>query len=230
MDLYDRTRRDGLIAISLKDNDRLISVKRVAPGEKVLMVSSAGKAIMWDEGEVRAMGRDTMGVRGMNVPPIAKVLGMEIAQPDTDLFVITEKGYGKRTPIAEYPEHHRGGQGVFTITMTEKKGLLAVMKIVAEDDEIMIMSEEGVCVRTPVSGISELGRSTQGVCVMKTADKDRVTAVAISSRGKKKKASGAQVEGEELDENAIDELEDGAEGTAEIESVEEAENAEGDEE
>ena len=115
------------------------------------------------------MGRDTMGVRGMNVPPIAKVLGMEIAQPDTDLFVITEKGYGKRTPIAEYPEHHRGGQGVFTITMTEKKGLLAVMKIVAEDDEIMIMSEEGVCVRTPVSGISELGRSTQGVCVMKTA-------------------------------------------------------------
>ena len=75
---------------------------------------------------------------------------LEIAQPDTDLFVITEKGYGKRTPIAEYPEHHRGGQGVFTITMTEKKGLLAVMKIVAEDDEIMIMSEEGVCVRTPV--------------------------------------------------------------------------------
>ena len=67
------------------------------------MVSSAGKAIMWDEGEVRAMGRDAMGVRGMNVPPIAKVLGMEIAQPDTDLFVITEKGYGKRTPIAETP-------------------------------------------------------------------------------------------------------------------------------
>ena len=230
MDLYDRTRRDGLIAISLKDNDRLISVKRVAQGEKVLMVSSAGKAIMWDEGEVRAMGRDTMGVRGMNVPPIAKVLGMEIAQPDTDLFVITEKGYGKRTPIAEYPEHHRGGQGVFTITMTEKKGLLAVMKIVAEDDEIMIMSEEGVCVRTPVSGISELGRSTQGVCVMKTADKDRVTAVAISSRGKKKKTGGAQVEGEELDENAIDDLDDGVEGTeAEVEVEVEVEVDETDE-
>ena len=230
MDQYDRTRRDGLIAINLKDDDELISVKRVAKGEKVIMVSSAGKAILWDESEARAMGRGTMGVRGMNVPADAHVLGMEIARPGTDLFVITEKGYGKRTPIAEYPEHHRGGQGVFTITMTEKKGLLAVMKIVAEDDEIMIMSEEGVCVRTPVSGISELGRSTQGVCVMKTADKDRVTAVAISSRGKKKKASGAQVEGEELDENAIDELEDGAEGTAEIESVEEAENAEGDEE
>ncbi len=191
MDLYDRTRRDGLIAINLKDNDELISVRRVAPGEKVIMVSSAGKAIMWDESEVRAMGRDTMGVRGMNVPPIAKVLGMEIALPETDLFVITEKGYGKRTPVAEYPEHHRGGQGVFTITMTEKKGLLAAMKIVGEDDEIMIMSEDGIVVRTPVSGISELGRSTQGVRVMNVADKDRVTAVAISNRGKKKRAAKA---------------------------------------
>ncbi len=187
MELYDRTRRDGLIAINLKDGDSLISVRRVAPGERVIMVSSAGKAIMWDEAEARAMGRDTMGVRGMTVPPIARVLGMEIARPGTDLFVITEKGYGKRTPVGDYPIHHRGGQGVFTITMTEKKGLLAAMKIVARDEEIMIMSEEGVCVRTPVLGISELGRSTQGVCVMKVADKDRVTAVAIASRGKKKK-------------------------------------------
>ncbi len=210
MDQYDRTRRDGLIAINLKDGDELISVRRVAPGEKVLMVSSAGKAIMWDEGEVRAMGRATAGVRGMNVPPIAKVLGMEIAQPDTDLFVITEKGFGKRTPVSEYPEHHRGGQGVFTITMTEKKGLLAAMKIVGVEDEIMIMSEEGVVVRTPVSGISELGRSTQGVCVMKVAEKDRVTAVAISSRGKKKKL-GKNDEASDVDESQIDDMdEDGS--------------------
>ncbi len=121
------------------------------------MVSSAGKAIMWSEGEVRAMGRDTMGVKGMTVPADAHVLGMEIAKPGSDLFVITEKGYGKRTSIGEYPEHHRGGQGAFTITMTEKKGLLSVMKIVKPNDEIMIISEEGVVVRTPVSGISELG-------------------------------------------------------------------------
>ena len=209
MDLYDRTRRDGLIAINLKDNDELISVRRVAPGEKVIMVSSAGKAIMWDESEVRAMGRDTMGVRGMNVPPIAKVLGMEIASPETDLFVITEKGYGKRTPVSEYPEHHRGGQGVFTITMTEKKGLLAAMKIVFEDDEIMIMSEEGVVVRTPVSGISELGRSTQGVRVMNVADKDRVTAVAISNRGKKKRGARNDDNGDgTMTEADIDEMEE----------------------
>lgn len=209
MELYDRTRRDGLIAINLKDNDELISVKRVAPGEKVIMVSSAGKAIKWDEGEVRGMGRDTMGVRGMNVPPIARVLGMEIAKPDTELFVITEKGYGKRTPVSEYPDHHRGGQGVFTITMTEKKGLLAAMKIVAPDEEIMIMSEEGVVVRTPVSGISELGRSTQGVCVMKVGDGDRVTAVAISSRAKKKRAAGDKPGTE--DESQIDLLEEESE-------------------
>ncbi len=183
MDLYDRTRRDGLIAINLKDGDTLISVRRVAKGENVIMVSSAGKAILWPEDEVRATGRGTMGVKGMNVPAAAKLLGMEIARPDTDLFVITEKGYGKRTKVEEYPSHHRGGQGVFTITMTEKKGLLAAMKVVASDDEIMIMSEDGVVVRTPVDGISELGRSTQGVRVMNVAEDDRVTAVAISSNG-----------------------------------------------
>ncbi len=197
MDLYDRTRRDGLIAINLKEGDNLISVRRVAADEKVIMVSSAGKAIMWSEGEVRAMGRDTMGVRGMTVAADAHVLGMEIAKPGSDLFVITEKGYGKRTSIDEYPEHHRGGQGVFTITMTQKKGLLSVMKIVKPDDEIMIISEEGVVVRTPVSGISELGRSTQGVRVMNVADKDRVTAVAISSTGKKKRAQMGEDDGVE---------------------------------
>ena len=208
MDLYDRTRRDGLIAINLKEGDQLISVRRVAVGEKVIMVSSAGKAIMWSEGEVRAMGRDTMGVKGMTVPADAHVLGMEIAKPGSDLFVITEKGYGKRTSIGEYPEHHRGGQGVFTITMTDKKGLRSVMKIVKPNDEIMIISEEGVVVRTPVSGISELGRSTQGVRVMNVADKDRVTAVAISSTGKKKRDQ--KVEGDDVDD--IDEIELADEG------------------
>ena len=219
MELYDRTRRDGLIAINLKDGDELISVRRVAPGEKVIMVSSAGKAIMWDEDEVRGMGRDTMGVRGMNVPPIARVLGMEIAKPDTELFVITEKGYGKRTPISEYPEHHRGGQGVFAITMTEKKGLLAAMKIVAPDEEIMIMSEEGVCVRTPVSGISELGRSTQGVRVMNVADNDRVTAVAIASSGKKKRAKSA--DGEVSDDQMELLEEESQEGTLSEDDIDE---------
>ena len=202
MEQYDRTRSDGLIAINLRDDDELISVRRVAAGEKVMMVSSAGKAIIWDEGEVRSMGRNTSGVRGMNVPADAHVLGMEIARPGTQLFVITEKGYGKRTPVEEYSIHHRGGQGVSTISMTQKKGLLAVMKIVKDDEEIMIISENGVVVRTPVQGISELGRSTQGVRVMKMADDDRVTAVAISSTAKRKKSTADT--GESLTEDDID--------------------------
>jgi DNA gyrase subunit A len=211
MDQYDRTRRDGLIAINLKPGDELIAVKRVAQGENVIMVSSAGKAILWDEDQARAMGRGTSGVRGMMVPADARVLGMEIAHPGADLFVITEKGYGKRTPISEYRVQSRGGQGVSTIKMTQKNGKLSVMKVVAPEDEIMIVSEEGVIVRTPVKGISQLGRSTQGVKVMNVADNDRVCAVAISSTGKKQKQVSKNVDDNQLelldddtDENVLD--------------------------
>ena len=200
MKLYDRTRRDGLIAINLKENDELISVQRVAEGEKVMMVSSTGKAIMWDESEVRSMGRDTMGVRGMDVHDEVRVLGMEIARPGTELLVITELGYGKRTPVAEYPTHHRGGKGVNTITMTDKKGLLAAMKVVDPHDEIMIITEEGSVVRTPVSGVSQLGRSTQGVHIMNVASNDRISAIATSSSEEKE-------EDEALEPGAADTVE-----------------------
>ena len=202
MELYNRTRKDGLIAINLKDGDALISVRRVAPGDKVVMASSAGKAIKWSEDEVRPMGRDTMGVRGINLPAGAYALGMEIARPGTEVFVMTEKGFGKRTPCEEYPDQHRGGQGVYTINMTSRKGLLVDMKVVYPDDEVMIMSEEGVVVRTPISGVSKLGRSTQGVHVMQVASGDRVTAVAISKRSKQH-ATGN--EDDELTDEDIDE-------------------------
>lgn len=179
MKLYDRQREEGMIAINLKDDDQLIAVRRIKPDENVVMVSSAGRAIVWNEGEVRSMGRDTTGVRGMTVGAEDHVLDMAIAKPDSDLFVITEKGYGKRTKLSEYPSHHRGGQGVYTITMTIKKGLLAAMKVVNDDDQLIIISEEGVVVRTPASGISELGRATQGVRVMNVDAKDKVTAVGV---------------------------------------------------
>jgi DNA gyrase subunit A len=207
MNLYDRTRRDGLIAINLKEDDKLIAVKRVSAGEKIVLASSAGKAIKWDEKEARAMGRDTMGVRGMTVKDGEYVLGMEIAQDGTELFVITDKGYGKRTPIKDYPEHHRGGQGVFTIATTEKKGKLVAMKIVEPTDEIMIMTEEGIVVKTPVKGISKLGRSTQGVSVMKTSAGDKVSDVAISSRKKHKQNEPANIQkdGEETYADDLDE-------------------------
>ena len=201
MSAYDRTRRDGLIAINLKEGDELIAVKRVAPTDMVIMASSAGKAIKWDESEVRPMGRDTTGVRGITLPFGSHALGLEVCNDayKPELFVITEKGYGKRTDVSEYPLHHRGGQGVFTINMTDKKGQLVDVKIVRPGEEMMIMSEEGVVVRTAVSGISKQGRATQGVVVMKVADKDKVTAVAISKTKAKKVGARSDDEREDLD-------------------------------
>jgi len=191
---YDRSRRDGIIAIALKDKDELISVRRVKPGMKVMMVSASGKAIKWDEMQARPMGRDTMGVRGMNVKTgDDHVLGMEIAPADAELFVVTENGYGKRTSVADYPEQNRGGMGVKTIQVTEKKGRLAGMKIVLPQHELMIISQEGVIIRVKAEDISRLGRSTQGVKVMNVADTDRVSALArVTANKKKKKAPEGQ--------------------------------------
>ena len=178
MAAYDRTRRDGIIAINLRDNDELVNVRRVRPGEKVIMVSTDGKAIMFPESDVRPMGRGTSGVRGITLKGDARMLGMEITNGNGDLFVITEKGYGKRTPVSEYPMHKRGGQGVYTITMTAKKGQLAACRVVGPQHELMIVSADGVVIRVKVPDISKLGRSTQGVKVMNVADADSVCALA----------------------------------------------------
>jgi DNA gyrase subunit A len=193
---YDRSRRDGIIAINLRDDDELISVRRVKTGQKVIMVSSAGKAIKWDEAEARPMGRDTMGVRGMNIKPGESMLGMEIAPDNSELFVVTERGYGKRTAVGDYPEHHRGGQGVRTIQVTPKKGPLTGMKIVQPEHELMLISEEGVVIRVKADDISKLGRSTQGVKVMNVAETDHVTAIARVSGGNKRKAPRGISEGQ----------------------------------
>ena len=190
MSAYDRTRRDGIIAINLRDGDELVNVRRVREGDKVVLVSTDGKAIMFPESEVRPMGRDTSGVRGITLKGDAKMLGMEITNGNGDLFVITEKGYGKRTPVSDYPEHKRGGQGVFTITMTEKKGNLVACRIVGPQHELMIMTNEGVVIRVKAKDISRLGRSTQGVRVMNLDDSDAVSAVARMAAAKKKPAEG----------------------------------------
>ncbi len=188
-DAYKNVRSNGLIAINLRDADELIAVRRVSPGMKVMMVSSAGKAIRFDESEARPMGRDTTGVHGIRIDVKGgdRVLGMEIAPDDSDLFVITERGYGKRTKVTEYTEHHRGGGGMSTIKMTDKKGKIAAMKIINEKHEMMIVSEEGVVIRVKAGDISELSRATQGVKVMNVDESDRVVAVARVAAGKKKK-------------------------------------------
>ena len=188
MSEYSRSRRDGIIAINLRSDDELIAVRRVHAGDKVILVSDAGKAIKWDESQVRAMGRATSGVKGMTLTDGAHLLGMEISNDKGDLFVITEKGYGKRTPVADYPEQNRGGQGVFTIQMTLKKGLLAALKVVGPQHELMIVSVEGVVIRVKVKDISQLGRSTQGVKIMDVAEGDKVAALARMKQAKPKAA------------------------------------------
>jgi DNA gyrase subunit A len=232
---YDRSRRDGIIAINLRDDDELISVRRVKTGEKVMMVSSSGKAIKWDESEARPMGRDTMGVKGMTIKAGEALLGMEIAPEGTELFVVTERGYGKRTAVAEYPEHHRGGQGVRTIQVTPKKGAIVGMKIVSPAHELMLISEEGVVIRVKAEDISKLGRSTQGVKVMNVSETDHVSAIARVSGGNRKKAPrgvadgqgvlAVEEEGQTQPGEPGDELEDEAEALA-AEEFEDAEDAE----
>ena len=194
---YSRVHSGGIIAISLNDGDELISVRRVHADQNVIMVSSAGKAVLFEEDQARPMGRDTRGVKGMTVKPGEHVLGMEIAPADSQLFVVTERGFGKRTDIVEYPVHKRGGQGVKTIVMTPKKGLLVGMKIVSDDHELMLMSEEGIMIRVKVKDISLLGRSTQGVKVMNVGDSDRVSAIARVSSEKKRSAGQKDESGPE---------------------------------
>ncbi len=201
MSAYDRTRHDGIIAINLRDGDELVNVRRVREGDKVMLVATDGKTIMFPETDVRPMGRDTSGVRGITLKDDARMLGMEITNGEGDLFVITEKGYGKRTPVSEYPEHKRGGQGVFTITMTEKKGNLVACRVVGPDQELMIVSTDGIVIRVKVEDISKLGRSTQGVKIMSVSEGDSVCALARMDSSDKDE-DPAEGETEATDEEA----------------------------
>ena len=204
---YDRSRRDGIIAINLKAGDELVNVRRVRPGEKVILVSTDGKAILFDESEVRPMGRNTAGVRGITLKGDATMLGMEVSNGKGDLFVVTELGFGKRTPIADYPEHKRGGQGVYTIAMTAKKGNLAACRVVGPQHELMLVSQAGTVIRVASSDVSCLGRATQGVKVMNLAGDDRVAAVA-RMRKQKPKARPRAAAGQGMLDLAVEEPDD----------------------
>ena len=196
MSAYDRSRRDGIIAINLKSGDRLLDVRRVRQGDKIIMATTEGKAIMFEEDQVRPTGRDTSGVRGISLKGEASVLGMEITNGRGDLFVITERGFGKRTPVADYPCQNRGGQGVYTIQMTERKGKLAAMKVVGPQHELFIITAEAMVTRVKTDEISRTGRNTQGVKMMSVPDGDRVTAVARMTAAKKKQKRDEQLEGQ----------------------------------
>lgn len=175
---YDSNRTSGLIAINLRDGDNLIDVAKVKDDDRIIMVSSEGKAIMYEVNQVRPTGRGSYGVKGMTLGINSKLLGMNVVIDNHDLLVVTENGYGKRTSISEYSCQNRGGKGVYTIKMTKKKGFLACMKVVYVKDEVMLITKNGVLVRTPVSGISKLSRATQGVKIMNVADNDKVCGIS----------------------------------------------------
>ncbi|MEA2475258.1 MAG: gyrase subunit, partial [Thermoleophilaceae bacterium] len=171
---------DGIIAINIRDDDELVAVRLTSGNDDIIMVSRSGQAARFTEDEARPMGRDTAGVRGMNVAQKGNcVLAMDVAREDTELLVVTENGYGKRTAISDYPIKHRGGMGVQTIKLTEKKGGLAGALIVKEHHELVFISQNGMVQRTSVKGISSYGRASQGVKLMNLREDDLVSAVAL---------------------------------------------------
>src|SRR5579884_2333378 len=171
---------DGIIAINIRDDDELIAVRRTSGNDDIIMVSRSGQAARFSEGQVRPMGRDTSGVKGMNVSKKGNaVLAMDVARDDQELLVVTENGYGKRTSISEYPVKGRATMGVKTITLTANKGQLAGALVVREHQELVFISQNGMVQRTSVRGINRYGRSSQGVRVMNLRDDDQVSAVAL---------------------------------------------------
>jgi len=171
---------DGIIAINIRDDDELIAVRRTSGDDDIIMVSRSGQAARFSESQVRSMGRDTSGVRGMNVSQKNNaVLAMDVARDDQELLVVTENGFGKRTPIPDYPVKGRGTMGVKTIQLTENKGQLAGALVVREHQELVFISQNGMVQRTSVRGINRYGRASQGVRVMNLRDDDQVSAVAL---------------------------------------------------
>jgi DNA gyrase subunit A len=173
-------RADGIIAIKIRDDDELIAVRGTSGEDSVLMVSHSGHAAHFSEKQIRPMGRDTSGVKGMNVSRGDNwVLAMDIARPDNELLVVTENGFGKRTPVSEYALKGRGVMGVQTIRLTEARGGLAGALIVRDHQELVFISAQGMVQRTGVKGISQQGRATQGVTVMNLREDDHVSAIAL---------------------------------------------------
>ncbi|MEW8979710.1 MAG: DNA gyrase subunit A [Symbiobacterium sp.] len=176
---YANVRSSGIIAIRLEEGDALVGARLTRGNEEIILVSSAGNALRFHEDDVRPMGRDARGVKGMDLGEGDYVVGMDTAQPNADLLVVTETGIGKRTPLSEYPTYRRGAKGVITLKMVEERhGRLVAIKVVTEGNDVIIVSEQGVLIRIPVQEIRQSGRATQGVQLMNLDAQDRVSAVA----------------------------------------------------
>ncbi|MDH3647867.1 MAG: DNA gyrase subunit A [Gammaproteobacteria bacterium] len=172
---FSRPRSNGIIAIALRDDDELVDVSITDGNQHIMLLASNGKAIRFREGDVRPMGRNAAGVRGIRLSEKDRVIALIVVEPDAEegeILTATANGFGKRTAVSEFPSHGRGGQGVIAMQTTERNGVMVGANRVSDDDEVMLISAAGTLVRTEVSGISIMGRNTQGVRLIRVQDND----------------------------------------------------------
>ena len=170
-------RRAGLRALTINEGDKLVDVRLTDGEQNMLLVTAHGRAICFDENEVRAMGRTAVGVRGISLDEGDRVVNGVRARTEGEVLTVTENGYGKRTPVGEYSVHHRGGHGIIAHGLSEKTGNIAGAAVTDQDNDVMIITDGGVIIRTAVADIRQCGRSSQGVIVMRTGDDVHVNAI-----------------------------------------------------
>ena len=176
---YDTARKGGLIALTLDEDDELIGVRFTDGERRIILGTRDGLAIMFEEDDVRSMGRQARGVHGIRLNDMDEVVGMDTVKEDSEVLTVTEEGYGKRTAATEYRVQQRGGKGVINMKVTEKTGAVVGLKVVTPNQELMLITQEGIVIRTNVDEISVISRNTQGVTLMKTETGDRVASLAV---------------------------------------------------
>ena len=220
IDYNTRIEADGIIAIKIREDDELVGVQLTSGEDDLLLVSKSGHASRFNESQVRSMGRGTSGVRGMNVSQKDnRVLALNVARDDSELLVVTENGYGKRTEVSEYPVKNRGTKGVLTSKLTEAKGGLAGALIVRDHQELLFITQNGMVQRTSASGINKMGRATQGVKLMNVREGDHISAVALVVESDS--TQGAEGEEDSLQEELSAEAAGGVDA-GEVDAIEEA--------
>ena len=175
---FKNINKSGLIAIGLRDDDELIDVKTTNGEKDVLLVTSKGMSIRFDEKDIRPMGRTAMGVKGITLSEDDRVVSMSLSDEGEDLLVVSQNGYGKRTDIDEYRSQIRAGKGIKTYNMSEKTGEIVGATMINNEDELMLINSDGVLIRLRVDDISVFGRVTSGVKLMKTDDEVNVVSIA----------------------------------------------------
>ena len=180
LEQYSRPRANGINAITIREGDELLEAKLTNGNSQILLAGRSGKAIRFEESKTRPMGRGASGVRGITLAgPEDEVIGMvSVNDMDSNILVVSENGYGKRSDLEDYRITNRGGKGVKTISITEKTGRLVALKNVSDEDDLMIINKSGIAIRMSVSDLRVMGRATQGVRLINLKDNDSIAAVA----------------------------------------------------